>query len=48
MSPLAAPFARSGVVEWIEHGESPTSEADDGFATARPIPAIGRQLMAKQ
>jgi len=27
--------------EWVEHSEIATCEPDDGFATARPIPAIG-------
>jgi hypothetical protein len=29
------------VVEWVEHNEIATCDPDDGFATARPIPAIG-------
>jgi hypothetical protein len=29
------------VMEWVEHSEIATCGADDGFATARPIPAIG-------
>jgi hypothetical protein len=28
----------AGVVEWVEHNEISISEADDGFANARPIP----------